>query len=54
VEWFVQHGIQVWSVKEGEQRFDSHVDRLTNFIRYWQADGESQKTSMRVKENASK
>ena len=50
VEWFVQHGIQVWSVKEGEQRFDSHVDRLTNFIRYWQADGESQKTSMRVKE----
>ena len=50
VEWFVQQGIHVWSVKEGEQRFDSHVDRLTNFIRYWQADGESQKTSMRVKE----
>jgi len=48
VEWFVQHGIEVWSVIEGEQRFDSHVDKLTNYIRYWQASGESIKTSMRV------
>jgi len=23
VEWFVQQGIEVWSVKEGEQRFDT-------------------------------
>ena len=29
VEWFVQHGIEVWSVSEGEQRFDNHVDKLT-------------------------
>lgn len=28
VEWFVKHGIQVWSVNEGEQRIDSHADRL--------------------------
>ena len=49
VEWFVQHGVEVWSVKEGEQRFDSHVDKLTNYIRYWQASGESIKTSMRTK-----
>lgn len=49
VEWFVQNGIRVWSVKEGEQRFESHTDRLTNYIRFWQADGESQKTSMRTK-----
>lgn len=49
VEWFVQHGIRVWSVNEGEQRFESHTDRLTNYIRYWQADGESQKTSIRTK-----
>lgn len=48
VEWFVKNNIQVWSVKEGEQRFDSHTDRLTNYIRFWQADGESQKTSMRT------
>jgi len=50
VEWFVQHDIEVWSVKEGEQRFDSHVDKLTNYIRFWQANGESRKTSMRVKD----
>lgn len=49
VEWFVKHGIQVWSVNEGEQKIDSHVDRLTNYIRFWQADGESQKTSMCTK-----
>lgn len=49
VEWFVQNGIRVWSVKEGEQRFESHTDRLTNYIRFWQADGESQKTSIRTK-----
>lgn len=48
VEWFVKNGIQVWSVKEGEQRFDSHTDKLTNYIRFWQADGESEKTSIRT------
>ena len=25
VEWFVKQGIRVWSVQEGEQRFESHV-----------------------------
>ena len=49
VEWFVKKGIKVWSVNEGEQRFDSHTDRLTNYIRFWQADGESQKTAIRTK-----
>jgi len=49
VEWFVKKGIRVWSVNEGEQRFESHTDRLTNYIRYWQADGESQKTSIRTR-----
>lgn len=48
VEWFAKNGIQVWSTKEGEQRFDSHIDRLTNYLRFWQADGESVKTSIRV------
>ena len=50
VEWFVRHGIRVWSVKEGEQRFDHHIDTLLNYIRFWQADGESRKTSVRTKE----
>lgn len=49
VEWFVKQNIEVWSAMEGRQRFDSHVDKLLNYIRYWQASGESIKTSLRVK-----
>lgn len=49
VEWFAKNGIEVWSAMEGQQRFDSHVDKLMNYIRYWQASGESLKTSMRTK-----
>lgn len=49
VEWFVKQSIRVWSVQEGEQRFESHVDKLMNYIRFWQASGESEKTSMRIK-----
>lgn len=49
VQWFVENGIEVWSTKEGEQRFDSHVDKLLNYIRFWQASGESEKTSMRIR-----
>lgn len=49
VEWFVKNGIEVWSAMEGQQRFDTHVDKLMNYIRYWQASGESIKTSIRVK-----
>lgn len=49
VEWFVQNGIEVWSTQEGQQRFDNHVDKLMNYIRYWQASGESIKTSIRTK-----
>ena len=41
VEWFVKQGIEVWSAMEGQQRFDTHVDKLLNYIRYWQASGES-------------
>lgn len=32
-----------------QQRFDSHVDKLMNYIRYWQASGESIKTSIRTR-----
>lgn len=48
VEWFVQHGIEVWSTQEGQQRFDDHIDKLLNYIRFWQSAGESYKTSIRV------
>ena len=50
VEWFVKQNVEVWSAMEGQQRFDNHVDKLLNYIRYWQASGESIKTSLRVKE----
>ncbi|MDR0347627.1 MAG: recombinase family protein, partial [Coriobacteriales bacterium] len=53
LEWFVKHGIEVWSVHEGQQRFDQHVDKLTNYIRFWQAAGESEKTSIRTKDRLS-
>ena len=49
VEWFAKNGIRVWSTQEGEQRFDNHTDKLTNYIRFWQADGESEKTSIRTR-----
>lgn len=49
VEWFVKHNIEVWSTQEGQQRFDSHVDKLMNYLRFWQASGESEKTSIRIK-----
>lgn len=49
VEDIAVNGIQIWSVKEGQQRFESHADKLINYIRYWQASGESLKTSERIK-----
>lgn len=49
VEWFIKHGIEVWSVREGQQRFENHVDKLMNYLRFWQASGESIKTSERVR-----
>ena len=49
VQWFVSQGIEVWSTREGEQRFDTHVDKLLNYIRFWQASGESEKTAIRVR-----
>ena len=49
VQWFIEHGIEVWSTREGQQRLENRVDKLMNFIRFWQAGGESEKTSIRVK-----
>lgn len=49
VQWFINNGIEVWSAVEGQQKIEQHVDKLLNYIRYWQAQGESEKTSVRVK-----
>lgn len=45
VEWFINHGIEVWSVKDGQICIENHTDKLINYIRFWQANGESLKTS---------
>ena len=43
------YSIEVWSTREGLQRLDTRVVKLMNFIRCWQAGGESVKNSIRVK-----
>lgn len=43
-------GIEMWSVKDGEIKCDSHIEEVVNFLRGWQAEGESIKTSVRVTE----
>jgi site-specific DNA recombinase len=49
VQFLVEQGVEVWSVKEGQAKFEVHVDKLLNYLRFWQASGESDKTSIRVK-----
>ena len=49
LEWFVNQGIEVWSSQEGQQKLEDQTDKLMNYIRFWQANGESRKTSMRLK-----
>ena len=49
VQWLINNGIEVWSTQEGQQKIEQHVDKLLNYIRFWQAQGESEKTSARVK-----
>jgi len=48
VQWFVKNNIEVWSVKNGQQRFETHTDKLINYLHFWQAAGESEKTSIRT------
>lgn len=45
-----QLGIEVWTIKDGQLKTREHTDKLLNFIRFWQNEGESRKTSMRVKD----
>lgn len=41
-------GIEVWTIKDGQLKTEEHIDKLLNYIRFWQNAGESKKTSMRV------
>lgn len=42
-------GVDIWSIIEVQQKFESHVDKLLNYIRYLQASSGSLKTSERIK-----
>lgn len=50
VQWLINQGIEVWSVKEGQRKIETRVDKLINYLTYWQAGGESEKTAIRVRE----
>ena len=50
VEWLIDHNVEVWSVKEGQRKIENRADKLINYLTYWQAGGESEKTSIRVRE----
>ena len=36
LEWFVQHGIQMWSTHEGQQKIETHGDKLIHRTQGWQ------------------
>ncbi len=50
VKWLIDQGIEVWSVNEGQREIKDNYDKLINYITYWQAEGESEKISIRAKE----
>ena len=50
VEWLINEGIEVWSVNEGQRKIENRTDKLINYFTYWQASGESEKISLRSKE----
>lgn len=48
VSYLNKRGVRVFSYTEGEISTVDHTDKLITYIRYWQAEGESIKTSKRV------
>lgn len=50
VNFLNQNNVEVWSTQEGQRNTETHIDKLLNYISFWQSDGESLKTSMRVRE----
>lgn len=37
VEWLINKGIEVWSVKEGQRKIETRTDKLMNYLTYWLA-----------------
>ena len=50
VSFLNARGIKVLSYTEGEISAKTHNDKLMTYIRFWQAEGESLKTSQRIKD----
>ncbi|RAV06622.1 recombinase family protein [Paenibacillus sp. YN15] len=53
LQWFVKKGIEMWSVVEGQQKIEGQMDKLINYLTFWQANTESVNTSIRVNEKHS-
>lgn len=51
IDFLYRNGVEVWSVNEGKRNMGNHVDKLINYISFWQSSGESLKTSIRVRES---
>jgi len=51
IDFLSKLNVEVWSVQEGKKSMDTHVDKLINYISFWQSSGESLKTSLRVRES---
>lgn len=50
ISFLASHGISVVSYREGLIQCETHSDKLMTYIRFWQAEGESLKTSARVRD----
>lgn len=50
VKWLIDKGIEVWSVNEGQREIKTNLDRLINYMTYWQSQGESEKIAVRSRE----
>ncbi len=53
LEAFVKAGVECWSVCEGQQKIENHTGNLLNYIRFWQAAGETYKMAQRIGETHS-
>jgi len=50
VENLIRMGVEVWAVEEGQQKIENRYDKLMNYLYFWNAGSESEKTSIRVNE----
>jgi site-specific DNA recombinase len=49
VNFLIGEGIELWSVMQGQRTIENHTDKLINYIDFWRSEGESEKTSFKVR-----